>query len=157
MAEAQCDKRNSTTVASVKRFLEAFVPAMLGTINSNSLEVATILKDVQRVVKDQGIEGAERLSETIAIALQGNVDTLFEVDYDLFPPSVSFGSGENKVKVRPTAGGTDNPDAFGNVGVQIDFNPNGEGMKPKGRLTIGVDLDSEGNVRGASAGWRCEF
>jgi len=151
------DAQTSQLAKAVLQLLEGFLPSLLTNIQENERHIREILAVVRQSTKDGRLVGATKLAQEVATDLQGKVDALFSPRLRLIPPSVEFGSGDQVVRVSPTAGGTDNPDAFGQVGIQIDVNPEGQGNRPIGRLTVGLDLDSEGKVRGASAGWKCTF
>jgi hypothetical protein len=151
------DKEKTRIGVAVLKFLEDFVPCLLTSLQDNEEHVREILAGVRQSTEGGRLGGATMLAQKVSLDLQKEVGVLFSPRFRLVPPSVEFGGMEQVIRVSPTAGGTDNPDAFGQVGIQIDVNPTGEGNLPIGRLTVGVDVDSDGKVRGASVGWKCRF
>lgn len=151
--------------------------SMLETPNEEqtALALAEVITGVQTSLAEAGpsiflaITGAQSLTaglgrsdwmgsaEAVATALAPKLRKDIRLDVDLLPPSIGFGNGEDEVRVSPTVGGSNNPDAIGSVGLQVDINPKGGGRRPIGRLDVAVDLDERGRACGGSIGWRCRF
>ena len=114
----------------VTQFVESFLPEFLEDLRRHSDLIREIVRTVDDEAHKKGQAGVVALSEGVALDLQQQQELFFDVDVDFFPPSISFGSGEDKVSVTPTAGRSDNPDAAARVGIQVDFNPEGAGDDP---------------------------
>lgn len=111
----------------------------------------------ERLSESQSADLFFEASSIMANRLEAQLNAKGGVEFGVLPPSVSFGEGRRRVKVSPTVGGSDNPDASVSIGVQIDTNPDNDRRLPVGRFTAGVDVDAQGKVRGGSFGWKCRF
>ena len=128
-----------------------------GVLKSSRESILRIYDLTEKLATTQSADLFFEASSLVAKRLQSQLSEKNFVDIDILPPAVTFGEGRRRIKVSPSVGGSDNPDASVNIGVQIDTNPDNEPRLPIGRLTCGVDVDAEGKVRGGSFEWRCRF
>lgn len=139
--------------------------ALLGDLAGGVSDLVAGLRDpvhdvyasTERLSQSQSADLFFEASSIMANRLEAKLNAGGGVEFGVLPPSVSFGEGRRRVKVSPTVGGSDNPDAAVSIGVQIDTNSDDDRRLPVGRFTAGVDVDARGKVRGGSFGWKCRF
>lgn len=138
-------------------YLSGIVPPFLEALDRNGPTLRRLVDGVEAETASEGNIDLTNLAERVALEIEPRARVMFSPRFRPLPPSVEFGEGDRTVRVSPTVGGSDIPDASVSAGVQIDTNPEGEGRRPMTRLTVGVDVDSTGRARGASFGFRCRF